>query len=112
MFIGLLQLCSVIYCPNVHQFIAQLSICLLLKCALVYSTTIHLFIVLLFFGLLQLCDDGTNKQIYEVSEPSTPVRFVPNGTPKKTPLNITPNGSPNMTYNLRKRDKSYTNGHI
>lgn len=61
----------------------------------------------------RLCDDG--KPVYEVSEPSTPVRSFPNGTPKKSfsdSSHVTPNGSPVRAYNLRKRDRVFANGHI
>lgn len=58
----------------------------------------------------KLCDDG--KPVYEVSEPTTPVRSLPNGTPKKSKSDITPQGSPDITYNLRKRDRAHANGYL
>ena len=63
--------------------------------------------------MFQLCDDG--KPVYEVSEPSTPVRSIPNATPKKSlsdSSHATPNGSPVRAYNLRKRDRAFANGYI
>ena len=63
-------------------------------------------------NVFQLSDDDNAKQVYEESEPSTPVKYIPNGTPHNTPSKSTPKNSPNTAYNLRKRDRSHANGYL